>query len=143
MHTQPPRSTNRAPQRATDVAVYYSSVPRLRPATRTIAILLMLATLATVLGSLLGQSRAHAEPALSSSDRAMMVLAQQSAPKGPGGSPGGGRPPREAMDACAKQASGSTCGFAGRDGQQITGICGAPEANLPLACMPADMPKRG
>lgn len=136
MFTKDTRSNKAARAHARKIPVYYSSVMRIRPAAKVVVAML----LAAMFGTVIGMSAAHAETARSGDDTTT-ILAQQSQPGGAGNRPG--RPPREAMEACAEQASGSACGFAGRDGQQITGTCRAPEADVPPACVPAEMPQKG
>lgn len=68
-----------------------------------------------------------AEPVASNA----VTLAQNSGP-------GGGRPPREAVDACEGKSSGAACSFEGRDGSS-SGTCQSPESNVPAACVPEGM----
>jgi hypothetical protein len=136
MLTQDPRSTKAARARIQEIPVYHSSVPRKRPATKLIVAMLM----AVLFGAVVGTSAAYPGTDYSDNDTSM-ILAQQSQPGGPGTRPG--PPPREALEACADQTSGSTCSFSGPDGQQISGTCDAPEVNVPLACTPADRPGHG
>ncbi len=54
------------------------------------------------------------------------------------------RPPREAMEACRGKTAGAACSFVGpRVGKKLTGTCFTPKADKPLACRPANMPRRG
>ncbi len=56
------------------------------------------------------------------------------------------RPPKEAVEACKGKADNAACSFTGRNGENLTGTCGAPpssEGNHPLACRPAGNEKRG
>lgn len=120
--------------KAKPVPVFYSTVSRIRPTVKIALVFLAPA----IFTAAIGISAAHAETVFDAGSTAT-ILAQQSAPRGGGN--GAGRPPREAMEACAEQSSGSACGFIGRDGQKIPGTCSAPEANVPLACTPADRPQ--
>lgn len=52
-----------------------------------------------------------------------------------------GSPPAEALAACQASSAGDQCSFSGRRGS-VSGSCWAP-ANKPLACRPANVPKRG
>ena len=52
-----------------------------------------------------------------------------------------GGPPAEALAACQASSAGDQCSFSGRRGS-VSGSCWAP-ANKPLACRPANAPKRG
>jgi len=60
------------------------------------------------------------------------VLAQtqggppQSQGQGQGGDHPHGPPPPEAIAACQGKASGATCSFVGRQGEQLTGYCFTP-----------------
>lgn len=56
---------------------------------------------------------------------------------------GGGRPPREAMQACEGKSSGASCTFAIPDGTKVTGSCRSPEASVPAACVPAGAAPKG
>lgn len=60
-------------------------------------------------------------------------LAQQSRP---------GRPPREAMEACAEKASGDACSFTGPKGP-VSGTCRTPKSSAPAACVPEGMGPKG
>ncbi len=51
------------------------------------------------------------------------------------------KPPREAVEACAAQVDGDPCSFAGRDGEELAGVCFAP-ADRMLACRPDSPPPR-
>lgn len=95
----------------------------------------LLALLAAILVTDLGVSAARAETATTGSD-ALLILAQQS-----GDRPG--RPPQEAVDACADKSSGAACSFSDPDGKSMSGTCSSPDSNAPLACTPSDMPKKG
>ena len=55
-------------------------------------------------------------------------------------------PPKEAVEACKGKSDNAACGFAGRNGENLTGICGAPssaEGDHPLACRPAVNERHG
>lgn len=56
----------------------------------------------------------------------------------------GGRPLREAVDACHSKQAGSECSFGGRNGATRDGSCEpAPDGgDGPLACRPAGNPPR-
>lgn len=63
--------------------------------------------------------------------------------RGRGGPPHHG-PPAEALAACSAHVSGASCSFVdARGGHTVTGTCGAPSSDLPLACMPAGGPPHG
>ncbi len=66
------------------------------------------------------------------------ITIAQAAPSGQGK-----RPPREAFEACANVAPQSACAFPGRDGETVQGKCMSPEANVALACVPGNPPKKG
>lgn len=61
-----------------------------------------------------------------------------------------GTPPAEAIAACQGKQANTTCSFAGRRGETLTGTCFAPPAaqssgnkgTPPLACRPADHGQR-
>ncbi len=55
----------------------------------------------------------------------------------------GGRPPREAVEACANAKPKEACEFPSRDGDAVQGTCMSPKADVPLACAPTKMPKKG
>ena len=132
MFTQDTRSIKATRARVKEIPVYHSSVARMRPTAKVVVAMLM----AAMFGTVIGMSAAHAGTDYSDTGT-NMVLAQQSQSGGSGNRPG--RPPQEALEACAEQTSGSACGFSGPDGQQIPGTCRSPQANVPLACAPADM----
>lgn len=56
--------------------------------------------------------------------------------------PGGGRPPREALQVCETKSSGDACSFTVQDGTTVKGTCRSPEANVPAACVPVDGPPK-
>lgn len=80
-------------------------------------------------------SSVHAEN-LAVPDQGIKIA--QSAPSGQSK-----RPPREALEACANVKPQSACEFSGRNGEAVQGKCMSPEANVPLACVPATPPKKG
>ncbi|KZZ28458.1 hypothetical protein A3753_12500 [Sulfitobacter sp. HI0082] len=55
----------------------------------------------------------------------------------------GGRPPQEAVEACENAKPQSACEFPSREGDAVQGNCMSPKADVPLACAPANMPKKG
>ena len=57
---------------------------------------------------------------------------------------GNGRrgPPQEALEACASGSAGDACSFTGRNNQQMSGTCFAPQEKK-LACKPAGHNRRG
>lgn len=128
------------PSRALGVAgpaiqVYKPSAPRLSPLSKGITALV----LAAMFILCIDVSIAHAQTT-TLTDAHVMMLAQAAPPSG---AKGKDRPPREAMEACAKQSAKTACSFAGRDGAQISGTCLSPKSDLPLACVPAQMPQDG
>ncbi len=50
-------------------------------------------------------------------------------------------PPQEAIDACSALTAGDTCTFVGRDEEELTGTCFAPEGKE-LACKPEGSDER-
>lgn len=60
-------------------------------------------------------------------------------PPGPGEAPPP-PPPPEAIEACEGADSGDACSFSGREGEEVSGTCFAPEDDLPLACKPDHPP---
>ena len=100
------------------------------PKRMRIAAILMVASTMSLGGAmatvLLGGERYTVEPSL--------YLAQSG--------PGGGRPPREAMDACTGKSAGAACSFDAREGS-VTGTCRAPDDNAPAACVPKDTGSKG
>ncbi|SNS59471.1 hypothetical protein [Antarctobacter heliothermus] len=134
MFTHATRSATALHTKAKRIPIYYSTLPRMRPKN----VIAALAVLAALIVLDMGVSAAQADP---SDTTTPLTLAQQSQQGGAGNRPA--RPPREALEACTKQTSGSPCGFSGPDGHQITGTCRSPQANVPLACTPADMPRKG
>jgi len=57
------------------------------------------------------------------------------AERGDGQRQGHRGPPPEAIEACSSQSEGASCSFSGRDNEQLSGICFAPEEGK-LACKP-------
>lgn len=115
------------------IPLYRSSVPR-RKASQDKFLAL---TLGVILTGALVISGAHAEGATLNSEPAVTLA--QSAPSGKGDRPG--KPPREALEACANAKAHSACSFSTREGETVKGKCMSPEANVPLACTPANMKK--
>ena len=113
------------------IPIYKSSVPKIE-GKKFYQISLILSVV--VIGAL-AISSAHAEN-LAVTDQGFTIA--QSAQ--PGQSK---RPPREALEACANVKPQSACEFSGRNGEAIQGKCMSPEANVPLACVPANSPKKG
>jgi hypothetical protein len=68
-----------------------------------------------------------------------IILAQNGPPKTGGDQ---SRPPREAVEACSSKAKQDACSFSGRDSKQVEGVCSSPDDAAPLACMPADAPRK-
>ncbi|WP_289032933.1 hypothetical protein [uncultured Roseibium sp.] len=66
----------------------------------------------------------------------------QLAQSGKGG-PQGGRPPREAFEACQSKAANDSCQVTLPDGNAMTGTCQAPPqgGDGAMACVPAGGPK--
>ena len=118
-----------------NIHVVHSTVPRVRPHHKFITAIIISA-MVVIFADI---SIAHAQTAISVDELAPTLA--QAAPSGADGDRG--RPPREAVEACASLAVDATCGFAGRDGQQISGTCRSPEADIPLVCAPADLPQNG
>ncbi|GAA6202495.1 hypothetical protein [Aquicoccus sp. SU-CL01552] len=100
------------------------------PKRMRVAAILMVASTMSLGGAmatvLLGGERYTAEPSL--------YLAQSG--------PDGGRPPREAMDACTGKSAGAACSFDAPEGS-VTGTCHAPDDNAPAACVPKDTGSKG
>ncbi|WP_204318801.1 hypothetical protein [Pseudooceanicola aestuarii] len=71
-------------------------------------------------------------PALADPAPAYQSAQGQSRPQG-----GGGRPPRAAIEACADKAANDACSVT-LDDRQMPGTCRSPDAQRPLACIPAD-----
>lgn len=132
MYTHVTRSAAALHAKAKRIPIHHSTRLRMRPKKA----MAMLAVLAALVFMDAGVSVAHAETADATTP---VTLAQQS--RQGGDRPA--RPPREALEACTDQTSGSACGFSGRDGQKITGTCRSPQANVPLACAPAERPQNG
>lgn len=124
-----------APKRLSDrvIPVYRSSIPRAQPRQKTIARIILTA----LLMSFVGISVSHAQVSAPTSEP--VTILAQGAPSGAGERRG--PPPREALDACAKKSANAACRFAGPNGQKIQGTCMSPQANVPLACAPANPPK--
>ncbi|WP_138936214.1 hypothetical protein [Roseovarius arcticus] len=118
-----------------NIHAVHSTVPRIRPHHKFITALLISA-IVVVFADL---SIANAQTAISVDEPASILA--QAAPSGADG--GRGRPPREAVEACTSLPVDATCGFAGRDGGQISGTCRSPQADIPLVCTPAKMPQNG
>jgi len=116
------------------IPIYRSSVPRIKG---NQGAMLAITFAAVVLGAL-NISAARAE-VVSEADQGLTYA--QSAPSGQGER--GGRPPREALEACANVEPQSACEFSGRDGKSVQGTCMSPKSGVPLACVPANMPKQG
>ncbi|MEP3330813.1 hypothetical protein [Sedimentitalea sp.] len=91
--------------------------------------------LSVVILGALNISSVHAEN-LAAPDQGIKIA--QSAPSGQSK-----RPPREALEACANVKPQSACEFSGRNGEAVQGKCMSSEANVPLACVPVNPPKKG
>ncbi|QCO54522.1 hypothetical protein EOK75_00990 [Pseudorhodobacter turbinis] len=113
------------------IPIYRSSVPK----TEGKKFYQLSLILSVVVISALAISSVHAEN-LDVTDKGFTIA--QSAPSGQSK-----RPPREALEACANVNPQSACEFSGRNGEAVQGKCMSPEANVPLACVPANPPKKG
>jgi hypothetical protein len=136
MFTQDTRLKSATRVKAKEIPIYYSSALRIRPKAKIVIVMLV----AAMFGTIVGMSVARAETVETAGD-IPMIVARQSAPRGPADHRG--PPPREAIAACANQTAQSACSFSGRDNQNVQGTCLAPESDVPLACVPADMPQKG
>lgn len=116
------------------IPLYRPTVPRIKG---NQSIILAITFAAVVLGAL-NISAVRAESA-SATDQGTVYA--QFAPSGQGER--AGRPPREAIEACENVEPQSVCEFSGRDGGTVRGTCMSPKADVPLACAPANMPKKG
>lgn len=128
-------STRAQRKPAGKLSLRHSGAPRMRPCRKIIAEVLMGAMI-LVLAEI---SFARAQTDLPDGEPA--VTLSQAAPTGRQKRPG--RPPREAIEACADLPAEAACGFSGRDGQQIDGVCRSPKPDLPAACVPAKKPQNG
>tara|TARA_R110000824_G_scaffold189187_1_gene370606 strand:- start:52 stop:459 length:408 start_codon:yes stop_codon:yes gene_type:complete len=117
------------------ILIYRSTVPRIRGNQN----ILLATTFAVVILGALNISAVRAESASATSAQSFSVA--QSAPAGQGNR--AGRPPREALDACANVDPQSACSFNNREGETVQGRCMSPKADVPLACVPANPPKNG
>jgi hypothetical protein len=122
--------------KAKKIPMYHPSFPRKTSGQRIVR----MTALAAMFAIAVGVVAAHADAASSSSDLPL-IFAQQSGKSGSGEQRD--RPPREALEACSGAKKNAACSFAGRDGELLNGKCGAPEAGVPLACMPKTMPGKG
>jgi hypothetical protein len=122
--------------KANKIPMYRPSFPRKTSGQRIVT----MTTLAAMFAIAVGVVAAHADTASTTSDLPL-IFAQQSGKSGSGEQRD--RPPREALEACSGAKKNAACSFAGRDGEQLKGKCGAPEAGVPLACMPDNMPSKG
>lgn len=122
--------------KAKEIPIYRPSFPRKRSGQRIVA----MTTLAAMFAIAVGVVAAHADTTSSSGDLPL-IFAQQSGKSDSGDRRG--PPPREALAACSNAKKNAACSFAGRDGEQLTGKCGSPEADAPLACMPDKKPSKG
>ena len=57
------------------------------------------------------------------------------AERGNGQNSGRRGPPPEAIEACGGQSEGASCSFTGRNAEQLSGVCFAPQ-DRDLACKP-------
>ena len=73
----------------------------------------------------------------------LTILFTQSGYTANGANNGHRGPPPEAIDACASQSEGDSCSFAGRDDQQLSGVCFTPPDRDTLACKPEGHDDRG
>ncbi|MEH6830204.1 MAG: hypothetical protein V7661_05120 [Sulfitobacter sp.] len=116
------------------IPIYRSTVPRIKGNHNAV---LVVTCAAIVLGAL-NISAARAD--IVTVDEPTIFLAQSSKPQKGGGE---NRPPREAMEACADAKVKQACSFNGRGGEVVKGTCLSPKADVPLACVPANQPKKG
>jgi hypothetical protein len=114
--------------------VYRSTVPRIKSSQDAFLAL----TFGVVLIGALNVSAVRADSVIAANQDYTIA---QSAPSGKG--EGSGRPPREALEACSKAKVNSSCSFDGRNGEAVKGKCLSPKADVPLACVPENMPKKG
>jgi hypothetical protein len=122
--------------KAKEIQMFQPTYPRRRSGNQIVA----MTTLAAIFAIAVGVVAAHAETGSSSNDLPL-IFAQQSGKSDSGDRRGS--PPREALEACSNEKRNAACSFAGRDGEQLTGKCGSPKADAPLACMPEKMPSKG
>ncbi|TDE36588.1 hypothetical protein [Antarcticimicrobium sediminis] len=116
------------------IPIYRSTAPRIKGNKNALLVL----TLGAIFIGVLNISGVRAEGD-SAVDQGIMLA--QSAPSEQGAR--GNRPPREALDACKSAKSQSACSFKDRDGGAVQGKCMSPKSDVPLACVPADGPKKG
>jgi len=116
------------------IPVYRSTMPRFKGNQNAI----LTVTFVVVLLGIANISSVRAE---SMANEDLGTTYAQSAPSGQGAQPG--RPPREAIDACSNVKPQSACAFPARDGDTIQGTCLSPKGDGPLACVPANMVKKG
>tara|TARA_R110002049_G_scaffold12206_1_gene55000 strand:+ start:3233 stop:3640 length:408 start_codon:yes stop_codon:yes gene_type:complete len=117
------------------IPIYRSSVPRIRGNQNIV----LATTFAVVILGALNISAVRAESLAAPLDQSFSVA--QSTPVGQGDR--AGRPPREAIEACANVDPQSLCSFNGRDGEAVQGECLSPKADVPLACVPSNPPQNG
>ncbi len=117
------------------IPIYRSSVPRIRGNQN----ILLATTFAVVVVGALNISAVRAESVSATSEQGFSVA--QAAPAGQGNR--AGRPPREALAACANVEPQSACTFNNREGEAVQGKCMSPKADVPLACVPANPPRNG
>ena len=113
--------------------VYRSTVPHVKANQNAFLAL----TFGVVLIGALNVSAVRAESETTANQS--YTIAQSSTDKGEGK----GRPPREAMEACTNAKAQSACSFSGRGGETVKGKCLSPKADVPMACVPENMPKKG
>lgn len=117
------------------IPIYRSSVPRIRGNQN----ILLATTFAVVILGALNISAVRADSVSDTSEQGFSVA--QAAPAGQGSR--AGRPPREALEACANVKPQSACSFSSREGETVEGKCMSPKADVPLACVPANAPRNG
>ncbi|KIN70988.1 hypothetical protein Z945_3453 [Sulfitobacter noctilucae] len=115
--------------------IYRSTVPRIRGN----QYIIIATTFAAVILGALNISALRADSVSDTSGQSFSVA--QAAPAGQGNR--AGRPPREALEACANVEPQSACSFNNREGDTVQGKCMSPKADVPLACAPANAPKNG
>jgi len=116
------------------IPLYRPTVPRIKGNQSVILAI----TLAAVLLGALNISTVRAE-SMPVTDQGIVYA--QAAPSGKGAR--ADRPPREAISACENAQPKAACEFSGRDGNAVQGTCMSPKSDVPLACAPASMPKKG
>ncbi|KIN71260.1 hypothetical protein [Sulfitobacter guttiformis] len=117
------------------IPIYRSSVPRTQGNQKIV----LATTFTVVILGALNISAVRAESLAAPLGKSFLLA--QSTPVGQ--SDRAGRPPREAIEACANVDPQSLCSFNGRSGETVQGKCMSTKADVPLACVPANPPKNG